>query len=377
MTENFSPAALKEEVESVADIYDALYSVRRVGFYGVLRDIVERGIRKRTSALQKLRTIAKLHEEDVIRLRLDYYLHMIKLGMKVVYLTKNVDCARLPHAIPFLRSCVNTIPTGTILTFYYPEHLEPRGLDDIGIKHYTLYERMFSKAAIANYVSELTENPLSLFSHRKLEEHITRELKRSDSGEDISSIESEIRGIEARSKIDNKDLGILSSVELDPLTTVSLDVKLGIKRKILSKHIEHVEAILRGIRIRKIRSVMNLSKVAFVGAISSRNRYLLKFVDSVLKYPTNISVIISNDFQLSMVQVLVPGDIDIIKNIALTFKKIAREYDFELIESYLADLTTLVNFTTPFIRELEYSPAARDWLDKGIRRVLKHIKNRS
>ncbi|MCS7098849.1 MAG: hypothetical protein NZ925_00695, partial [Sulfolobales archaeon] len=134
---------------------------------------------------------------------------------------------------------------------------------------------------------------------------------------------------------------------------------------------------LRGIRIRKIRSVMDSSRAAFMAIVFGRDKYFLKFMDSILKYPISISAAISNDFQISVVQVLVPGDVDSIRSIASTFKKIAREYDFELIESYLADLTTLVNFTTPFIRELEYSPAARDWLDKGIRRVLKHIKNRS
>ncbi|MCX8185250.1 MAG: hypothetical protein RMI56_01580 [Sulfolobales archaeon] len=367
---------MREEIESVAEIYDVLYSVRRAGFYRVLKDIVERGIRRRTSALQKLRTIVKLHEEDVIRLRLDYYIHMIKLGIEVVYLTKNIDCVKLPQTIPFLRSCVNTIPTGTILTFYCPKHLRPRELDDVGVRHYTFYERIFSKAEIGYYINEITENPLSLFSQKKLEEHFTKELKRGSNSEDILKLGSEVRGIEIPSKIDNKDLRILGSIELDPLTTVSLDVKLDMKKELLSKHIEHVESILRGIRIRKIGSIMNVSRAAFMAIISGRDGHLLKLVNSILKYPTSISAAVSSDLQLAMTQVLVPGDIDTVRNIALALKKASLDYDLELVESYLVDLTTLVNFTAPFIRELEYSPITRDWLNKSIRRALKYIKGR-
>ncbi|MEM2763805.1 MAG: hypothetical protein QXH74_06070, partial [Sulfolobales archaeon] len=66
-SEPVGQANLRETLASVAEIYSALYSTKKVGFYRVLKEIVKKGVRKRTSALQKLRTIAKLHDEDVIR----------------------------------------------------------------------------------------------------------------------------------------------------------------------------------------------------------------------------------------------------------------------------------------------------------------------
>lgn len=374
MFESSEEVNLKETIASVAEIYSAIYGVRRIGFYRVLREIVRRGIRRRTSALQKLRTIAKLHDDDVIRLRLDYYLHLMRLGMAVVFLSRSVDCKRLPDVIPFLRSCVNTIPTGTLLTFYYPEHLRPRKLEEVGIKHYTFYERIFNKADVNRYVIEIAENSASLFSQKKVEEHFTREIRKSRDEEELSELETEVYGQEIEPKIDNKDLAIIGSIELDPLTTISIDVKLGVKKDVLEKHVEHAETILRGIRVRKIGSVARMSRTALVMAISGRDRQVLKFATVALKYPTTIASIVSKDIRLSMLQLLLPGDIDTIRSSTLVLKKIIADQGLELLDYYLADLSTLINFTVPFIKELEYSPVTRDWLEKSVRKSLKYLK---
>ena len=60
--------------------------------------------------------------------------------------------------------------------------------------------------------------------------------------------------------MDNKDLAIIRTTELSPLTTKSLDVELGIRGDTLRKHIEHAEKLMRGIRVRRIRGLpMELS----------------------------------------------------------------------------------------------------------------------
>lgn len=365
---------MKETLASVADIYDAIYSMRRIGFYRILKEIVRRGIRKRTSALQKLRIMAKLHDEDIIRLRLDYHIHLLRLGMAVVYLERNVDCGKLPHMIPFLRSCVNAIPTGTLLTFYYPEHLRPRKLEEVGVKHYTLYERIFSKADINRYLVEIVESPATLFSQRRIEEHFARELRKSRDEEELSGLEVEVYGQEIEPKIDNKDLAIIGSIELDPLTTISLDVKLGVKDDILKKHIEHAEAVIRGTRVRKIRSVMDASRTALLIVVSGRDKQILRVANATLRYPITVASATSKEARLLTLQLLLPGDINVIRNATTVLKKIVLDQGLELVDYFLADLGTLINFTVPFIKELEYSPMTRDWLEKSVKKSLKYLK---
>ncbi|MEM2208520.1 MAG: hypothetical protein QXG17_07510, partial [Sulfolobales archaeon] len=305
-SEPVGQANLRETLASVAEIYSALYSTKKVGFYRVLKEIVKKGVRKRTSALQKLRTIAKLHDEDVIRLRLDYYLHMMKLNIAAIYLTKSVDCLKLPQATPFLRSCANTIPTGTFLTFFYPEHLRPRKLEEVGVKHYTFYERIFSRVDIDRYVIEIVDSPTSLFSQRKIEEHFNRELRKSKD-EEFSDLDIEIHGQEIKPKVDNKDLAIIRSIELDPLTTASLDVKLGVKKDILEKHVEHVEAVLRGIRVRKMKSIAGISRTSLIIVVSGGGKQILRLINTALKYPITVAASVSKDVKLLLLQLLLPG----------------------------------------------------------------------
>lgn len=368
------PSELKESLASVAEIYNAIYNVKRIGFYRILREMVRKGVRKRTSALQKLRIMAKLHDEDVIRLRLDYYIHLMRLGMAMVYLGRNVDCDKLPQVTPFLRSCVNIIPAGTLLTFYYPEQLRPRKLEWVGVKHYTLYERIFNRADIHRYLPEIAENPLALFSQRRIEEHFSRELRRSRDEDELAEVWVEVHGQGTEPKIDSKDLTIIGSIELDPLTTVSLDVKLGIKKDILMKHIEHAEAVIRGIRVRKIKSVMDVSRTALIAVVSGSDKQILRVSNVALKYPITVASSTSRDVRLLTLQLLLPNDIDVIRGVTTTLKKVALEHGLEVLDHYLVDLATLTNFTVPFIRELEYSPIARDWLEKSVRRSLKYLK---
>ncbi|MEM1961770.1 MAG: hypothetical protein QW564_02745 [Sulfolobales archaeon] len=372
-SEPIGQANLKETLASVAEIYSALYSTKRVGFYRVLKEIVRKGVRKRTSALQKLRTIAKLHEEDIIRLRLDYYLHMMKLNIAAIYLTKSVDCLKLPQATPFLRSCANTIPTGTFLTFFYPEHLRPRKLEEVGVKHYTFYERIFSRVDIDRYVIEIVDSPTSLFSPRKIEEHFARELRKTKD-EEFLDLDIEIHGQEIKPKVDNKDLAIIRSIELEPLTTASLDVKLGVKKDILEKHVEHVETVLRGIRVRKIKSIADFSRTSLIVMVSGGGKQILRLINTALKYPITVATSVSKDVKLLLLQLLLPGSIDIIRDSTLEIRKLILDQGLELIDYYLIDLETLVNFTVPYIKELEYSPIARDWLEKSVRKSLKYLK---
>ncbi|MEM1623841.1 MAG: hypothetical protein QW543_06925 [Sulfolobales archaeon] len=372
-SEPVGQANLKETLASVAEIYSALYSTKRVGFYRILKEIVKRGIRKRTSALQKLRTIARLHDEGIIRLRLDYYLHLMKLNVAVVYLTRSVDCEKLPLITPFLRSCVNTIPTGTFLAFFYPERFRPRKLEEVGVKHHTFYERVFSRVDVDRYVLEIVDGPTALFNPRKIEEHFTRELRKSKD-EELLELETEIFGQEIKPKVDNKDLAIMRSVELEPLTTASLDVKLGIKKDIVEKHIDHVEALLRGIRIRKIKSIADVSRTSLFAVISGGSKQILRLLDAALKYPTTVAACASKDVRQLSLQLMLPGDIDTIREATSRIRKIVLDQGLELTDYYLADLATLVNFTVPFVRELEYSPIARDWLEKSVIKSLKYLK---
>ncbi len=359
-------------LESLGEIYEALYNVKRIGFYRVLKELVGLGVRKRTAALQKLRTIAKLHESGLISLRLDYYIHLMKLGIAMVYTSKTVECERLPPTMPFLRSCLNVVPAGTILTFYYPETFRPKKLEEAGIQHYTLFERVFSRVDIGSYASELVENPDSLFSPRKTRDHIAKGMRKDE--DNLQYLQAEVFSQELKVKIDNKDLLVLSSMELNPLTTESMDVKLGMKRDIYRKHLEHSERILRGIRIRKIGSLMAKSRITLLSIIRGKDRELLKFFDALISYPTAVSAVISEDLKLLMTQLLLPPDIDTVRGVATVLKDVAREYGLEISEYFMCDLSTLTNFHVPFMKEVEYSPLRKSWLESSLKIILRYIK---
>lgn len=359
-------------LESLGEIYEALYNVKRMGFYRVLKELVGLGVRKRTAALQKLRTIAKLHESGLISLRLDYYIHLMKLGIAMVYTPKTVECVKLPPSLPFLRSCLNVIPAGTLLTFYYPETFRPKKLEEAGIQHYTFFERVFSRVDIGSYASEIVENPDSLFSPKKTRDHIARGMKKDEDNQQY--LQAEVFSQELKVRIDNKDLLVLSSMELNPLTTESMDVKLGMKKDIYRKHLEHSERLLRGIRIRKIGSLMAKSRITLLSFICGENRELLKFFNALISYPTAVSAAISKDLKLLLMQLLLPPDIDTVRGVATVLKDIAREYGLEISEYFMCDLHTLANFHVPFMKEVEYSPLRKSWLESSLKIILRYIK---
>jgi hypothetical protein len=359
-------------LESLGEIYEALYSVRRMGFYRVLKELVRSGVRRRTAALQKLRTIAKLHDDGLISLRLDYHIHLMKLGMALVYVPKTVECVKLPPTIPFLRSCLNVVPAGTVLTFYYPETFRPRKLEEVGIQHYTFFERIFSRADISSYASELVENPDSLFSPKKMEDHLRKRLRKDE--DNLQHLQAEVFSRELKVRIDNKDLLVLSSMELNPLTTESMDVKLGMKRDTYEKHLEHSERVLRGIRIRKIGNLLTKSRIILMPLIRGKERELLRFFDAVISYPITVSAVVSKDVKLLSVQFLLPPNIDAVRGIATALRDTAQESGLEVAEYFMGDLGTLRNFQVPSVREVEYSPIRKTWLDSSLRMVLKYIK---
>ncbi len=368
-------ADLERALAQTADIYEALYYMGRIGFYRVLKEIVERGVKRRTAALQKLRTVARLHEEGVIALRLDYYLHMMRLNMSIVYIPKNIDCEKLPRIVPFLRSCVNVIPVGTMLTFYFPKRLEPRELGEGRARHYVFYERLFNRTDVGRYAAGLAADPTSFFSQEKLEGHFAEELKKGRSEESLSDLEAEVFGARVRTRMDNKDLTILKSVELNPLTTVSLHAKLGIKESLLRKHLEHTESLLRGIRIRRFDGISRASRVGLLITIRGKSGEVLRFMSAALRYPTVTSSSVSKDLRSFLLQLLFPGNIDVIKSAATRLRNIAWERGLEVVDHYLVDLSTLANYTVPFVRELEYSPLSRDWLEESVREALRYLKS--
>lgn len=364
---------LAKILESLAEIYETLYTTKKIGFYRVLREVVARGVRKRTAALMKLRTIADLSNNDIVGLRHDYYIHLMKLRIVFVYSNKTVDCVKLPGTIPFLRGCMNSIPFGTLLTFYYPERLRPKIVEEGGVKHFDFYERVFRKTDMDRYAESICGEPDILFSSVKFAEHMLRELRRYENAENTASIRREILGDDLTARVDNKDLAIIKVVELAPLTTESMNVKLGIREDLYKKHLEHAERILRGIRIRTIKSITERAKLALFFVIRG-DRHILELVDSALKYPTVSSAIVSEDGTIASIQILSPADIEVVRNIGSVFRKLSAIYGFEVLESYMGDLHSLINFTAPFMRDVEYSPEKRGWLERAVKNIFRYIK---
>lgn len=359
-------------LESLGDVYEALYSVRKLGFYRILRELIRLGVRRRTAALQKLRTIAKLHEEEV-KLRADYHLHLMRLGLATVYVPKIVECSKLPPTVPFLRSCINLLPTGTLLTFYYPESFKPKRLEGVGAQVYPLYERLFNRSDISSYAAEIAENPESLLSPRRVREHVVRRLGRLNE-ERLSLLEAEVFGRELKVRIDNKDLLVLRSLELNPLTTESMEVKLGMKRGMYEKHLEHAERLLRGLRIRSIHSLASRARIALVASIFGDPKGVLGMLDSLLSYPLTASTVASKDLKLLMAQLLLPPDLDVVRDVAITLREVSREHGLEVANYFMGDLKTLVNFHVPHVRDVEYSPSRRNWLENSLRLAFKYVK---
>ena len=370
----WSPQDVVKALHSTAVIYEALYRVRRIGFYRVMREIVRMGVRKRTATLAKLKLVSKLDEGDVIGLRLDYYIHLMKLRLATVYIGKTLDCEKLPQVVPFLRSCINLIPMGTLLTLYYPESAKRERLEDTGVKYTVFYERVFREPDLKNYASAIAENPSALFAPRALENHLLREMKRlEDTGG--RELEEEILGEGIKARVDNKDLAVIKVAELNPLTTKSFDVELGVRGDILKKHVEHAEKLLRGIRVRRIRGVTDGARLALFLFISGKDLpQLLRVAKSLLRYPTVSSAMISEDKTEVAVQILSPADIEIIKDVGRTLRGVAASYGLEFAEFYIGDMDTLKNYTVPFIREREYSPLRKGWLVRALTTAIKYIK---
>jgi len=200
---SWKPQDLGKALQSTAVIYEAMYRVRRIGFYRVMREIVRMGIRRRTTTLAKLKLISRLNEAGIVGLRLDYYIHLMKLRVATVYIGKTLDCERLPQVVPFLRSCINLIPVGTLLTLYYPESAGRERLEDTGVKYAVFYERVFKEPDLRSYAEVIAKKPSALFEPRALENHILREMRRL---EEVNGkqLEEEILGEGVKAKVDNK-----------------------------------------------------------------------------------------------------------------------------------------------------------------------------
>ncbi|MEM4985584.1 MAG: hypothetical protein QW289_06745, partial [Sulfolobales archaeon] len=108
--------------------------------------------------------------------------------------------------------------------------------------------------------------------------------------------------------------------------------------------------------------------------VSGGGKQVLKLMNAALKYPITVATSVSKDARLISLQLLLPGNIDMIRDSTMEIREIILDQGLELIDYYLIDLETLVNFTVPYIKELEYSPIARDWLEKSVRKSLKYLK---
>ena len=370
----WKPQDVRKALQSTAVVYEAMYRVRRIGFYRVMREIVRMGVRKRTTTLAKLKLISRLDEEGVIGLRLDYYIHLMKLRVATVYIGKTLDCERLPQVVPFLRSCINLIPMGTLLTLYYPESARRERLEDVGVKYTVFYERVFREPDLKSYAEAIAERPSALFEPRALENHILREMKRLEKV-DGKQLEEEILGEEIKAKVDNKNLAVIKIAELNPLTTKSFDVELGIRGDILKKHIEHAEKLMRGIRVRRIRGVTDSARLALFLTISGRDTLqLLRIVKALLRYPTVSSATISESKTEALIQILTPANIGVIKDVGRTLRSITASYGLEFTDFYIGDMDTLKNYTIPFIKEREYSALKKGWLERALREAIKYIR---
>jgi len=371
---SWKPQDVRRALQSTAEVYEAIYRARRIGFYRVMREIVRMGVRKRTATLAKLKLISKLDEADLVGLRLDYYIHLMKLRVATVYVGKTLDCEKLPQVVPFMRSCINLIPVGTLLTLYYPEYAKREKLEDTGVKFTVFYERVFREPDLRRYAEAIAERPSALFEPRALENHVLREMKRLEEVDD-REFEEEILGEGVKAKVDNKDLAVIRTTELNPLTTKSLDVELGIRGDILRKHIEHAEKLMRGIRVRRIRGVTDGAKLALFLTISGKDTpQLLRVVKAFLRYPTVSSATISEDKTEELIQILTPADIEVVKDIGRTFRSVAASYGLEFTDFYIGDMESLKNYSLPYIKEREYSALRKGWLERALEEAIKYIK---
>ena len=371
---SWKPEDLRRALRSTAEVYEAIYRVRRIGFYRVMREIVRMGVRKRTATLAKLKLISRLDEADLVGLRLDYYIHLMKLRIATVHVGKTLDCEKLPQVVPFLRSCINLIPMGTLITFYYPEFARRERFEDEKVRHLVFYERIFREPDLKSYADVIVEKPSALFEPRALENHILREMKRLEEI-DSRELEEEVLGEGVKAKVDNKDLALIRVTELSPLTTKSLDVELGIRGDILRKHLEHAEKLMRGIRVRRIRGVTDGARLALFLTISGKDvPQLLRVVKSLLRYPTVSSATISESRTEALIQVLIPADIEVIKDIGRTLRSVTASYGLDFTDFYIGDMDTLKNYTVPYVREREYSALKKGWLERTLSTAMKYIK---
>jgi len=97
-------------------------------------------------------------------------------------------------------------------------------------------------------------------------------------------------------------------------------------------------------------------------------------VKSLLRYPTVSSATISESRTEALIQVLIPADIEVIKDIGRTLRSVTASYGLDFTDFYIGDMDTLKNYTVPFIREREYSALKKGWLERTLSTAIKYIK---
>jgi len=362
-------------------LLETLYNVRTVGRSKIAKYIATKLNIDTRTAINKLKLLYKLRQNENFRLTVEYY--MSKLNLKVAMIITDYSREELASKaeLRFLRSVTEIVPSGYAYSFYVPKDFEllsnlpsevANNVNDVVEIHERIRNRTLTSLYGVDSLMDLSK-ALGEDSFVKLKNYMDKVFSDYYVGDSL------MLGLEdvSRVRFDAIDLGIIKELEKDPLASLSeIASSLGIPLGKVRRHAsEHIPYLVRGIRVMSLPIYDKVLGCSFMVVIKSRDVFTVaRVLEGLVTHPLFASAGLRLDRGEGVVFVVSP--FFLVKYLLKFLELLGMEWGFEVVSDRvrLMLLSFTGKYTIPYRKWEEYVPKM-SWNVEDLKKIFRGGKS--